>query len=298
MRIVVRHGHIAYYPRDREEVLHFRRIFKMALVAEHDYFTFAGLAGVPNWSQVGLDFGGLPAVVNYVGPHASDVMRANGFVYSMSDEVMVPIARYAGNRINFKQSRDTLLSPRPFVQPGVLVSIDSTLRGTLLSYSGELNIDEQRLSIDSVEIGPATLEPWSMPKVMPATCEAQVVTCNDLPLPGAVILSQGVGQSSGIAVLDGDSAHYVANISGDLKTLLTKVIDSLAQVKTALDKSVDALTAIDTAGYILTVNPGTGGASGVAAAPVATADISSITSAANEIDSLKSQLSDLNGALK
>lgn len=152
MRIVVRHGYIAYYPRDREEVLHFRRIFKIALKAESDYFTFAGLAGLPRWSQVGHDFGGLPAVARCEGRHPSDVMRANQFVYSMSAEVMVPVAFYAASRITFSQSLDTLLSPRPFVQPGVLLTVGNILRGPLLGYTGELNIYEQRLSIDSVEV--------------------------------------------------------------------------------------------------------------------------------------------------
>lgn len=153
MRVVVRHGHFAFYPRNREEVLHFRRIFKFALVSERDYFTFSGLVGLPRWSQIGRDFCGIPAIVNYEGRDASDVFRANSFVYSMQAEIAVPAATtYVASQINFQQSRDTLLSPRPFVQPGVLLTVDRTPRGMLLSYTGELDITEQRLSIDSVEV--------------------------------------------------------------------------------------------------------------------------------------------------
>lgn len=137
-----------------------------------------------------------------------------------------------------------------------------------------------------------------MSKVFPATCQANVVTCNGLPMPDTTIMSQGVGQSSGIAVLDERDAWYVADISPDLKTLIERVIDVLTQVKVGLDKAADALTAIDTAGYILTVTPGTGGAGGIAATPVAASDISSITSASGQIESLKGQLDTLKGALR
>ncbi len=152
MRVVVRHGHFAFYPHDKTEVLHFRRIFENMLFAEDNFFTFIGLVNLPRWSQIGKPYGllGTPAIANYAG-EPYEVMRANRFVYSMKTALIVPSATFAAFSINFKQSSDFIISPIPFVQPGCLFAVDNVPRGVLTGYTGELNIREQKLSIASVE---------------------------------------------------------------------------------------------------------------------------------------------------
>ena len=76
-----------------------------------------------------------------------------------------------------------------------------------------------------------------MSKILPATCSAGVVTVDSLPV-SATILSEGVAQSSGIAIIEGEDVTYIAKISPDLKTTLGKIADALTQL-------VTALTAID-----------------------------------------------------
>lgn len=147
-----------------------------------------------------------------------------------------------------------------------------------------------------------------MSKVLKATClQGQVMAGEpSLPLPGAVILSEGVGQSEGVAVLDETQAYYLANITPDLETTLEKLISALSQVKTGLDKAVaalgkaqSALTSLDTNGFLIAAD------AGVPSPPVAASDISgiatessAITSAANQIETIKGELETLKGALR
>jgi len=78
-----------------------------------------------------------------------------------------------------------------------------------------------------------------MPKALAATCVSGVVTCEGVALAGAVILSEGVGSSSGYVVIDEEKIYYVAKTSPDLKTTLEKLI-SITNKVTALFTSVGA----------------------------------------------------------
>ncbi len=153
MRVVVRHGHFAFYPRDQTEILKFRRIFNTMLFAEQDYFTFIGLLNLPTWSQIGLPYGllGTPALVNYAGSHPWEVMRANRFVYAMALSLIVPAATFATFSVNLRQGNDIVLSPKSFLQPGCLFAVDNIPAGVLTGYTGELDIENQKLAIASIE---------------------------------------------------------------------------------------------------------------------------------------------------
>jgi hypothetical protein len=117
-------------------------------------------------------------------------------------------------------------------------------------------------------------------KVLEASCEESVVEVEGEELDAAQteIISEGIGASEGIVLLQGGKAYYLAKTSGDLKTTLQKLT-------AALEKISDALGNIDSAGYLIAA---TGGVPGV---PLNAANISAI-------DSAKSDLDDLLGALK
>lgn len=78
-----------------------------------------------------------------------------------------------------------------------------------------------------------------MSKMLEATCSAiSIVTADGVPVPGAVILSQGKQVSSGVLILDGDKAVYLTSNASDIKTLITNVgtlIDQISAVLTGLD---------------------------------------------------------------
>lgn len=129
-----------------------------------------------------------------------------------------------------------------------------------------------------------------MSRVLKASCNAEgKVFVDGAEVPGALVLTQGKAPSEGLLILEGFLSVYFATNTTDLVTLIEKLITALDKAVTALNQSASALTSID--------NKPTGG-SGSAPTPVAAGNVSQIQSAANDISSVKNQLSDLKGALK
>lgn len=147
MRVLVRHGHFAFYPTKREDALHFQRLFKLALVREGDFYTFEGLQGLPRWSQVGRLFGTLPATATYEGRGPWDVMAANDWVYSLGTGLLIPTATVS-ETVEITQSRDFAIAGKPLIQPGAVLTGDANV---LLGYEGFLDLDRQRLYLGSLE---------------------------------------------------------------------------------------------------------------------------------------------------
>lgn len=137
-----------------------------------------------------------------------------------------------------------------------------------------------------------------MSKVHEATCEGGIVTAYDLPIPGVTVLSEGVGPSTGVLIMDEKGLFYIPKGSPDLNATLEKLIAALSSTKDALDKAVAALNAIDGAGYIIAVSGGSGSpAVGTPSPPVAATDISGVEAAAAEIETIKGELEALKGQL-
>lgn len=126
-----------------------------------------------------------------------------------------------------------------------------------------------------------------MAKVLNASCVGGVVSAEGVSVPNAVILSEGVGASAGVLILDGPRAYYAARTTPDLETTLENLILALDQVKSALDSAASALTTIDNkpAG---TLPP----------SPAAGADIAGITSAGEEIAAASGDLDALRDYLR
>ncbi len=147
MKIVVRHGHFAFYPAKRQDVFHFQRIFKIPLFPEEDYYTFLGLTHLPRWSQVGRLFGTLPALLTYEAEHAWEVMAENDFVYSLALGVLVPTTAIK-QTTTLKRSLDYVLAPGILIQPGASLTDTGNV---VLGYQGFIDLDVQRLYLSSVD---------------------------------------------------------------------------------------------------------------------------------------------------
>jgi hypothetical protein len=91
-----------------------------------------------------------------------------------------------------------------------------------------------------------------MIKVLQATCEGGVVTVEGQEITPDLILSEGVGASSGVLIIDADKSYYVAKTSPDLKSAITSLV-------AILDQAIVVLTTLD-AGMVV---PG-GAAAGIA----------------------------------
>lgn len=131
-----------------------------------------------------------------------------------------------------------------------------------------------------------------MSKVLNASCEAGVVTCQETVVEEAELFSEGVAASEGLLIQDKDKAFYIAKTSEDLKITLQKLVTTLTRVSTALEKTADALTSLDTAGFLIAATGGT------PSGPVAASDITAIGTAQGQIDTLKDELDTLRTNLK
>lgn len=154
MRVLCRHGHFAFYPQARDEVLRMKRVLGLELVAEDDYYTMEGLAGLPRWSQFGVPYPLFPpgptALFTYEGRHAWEVMRENLLVYSLATGLLVPYLSVT-QVVALPQSRDYCVAPKLLVQPGAKL-IGGLIPGNiLLGYRGTIDLNIQRLYIDSLE---------------------------------------------------------------------------------------------------------------------------------------------------
>lgn len=73
-----------------------------------------------------------------------------------------------------------------------------------------------------------------MSKMLEATCVGGVVTAGGFPVVAADVLSEGVGPSQGVLILDEENAKYLTSSAPDLKTTLDQVASTLSTIATAL----------------------------------------------------------------
>lgn len=111
-----------------------------------------------------------------------------------------------------------------------------------------------------------------MAKVLQATCENGQVTCQGQEID-ATILSEGVGSSSGIVVIDEYNVYYVATTSPDLETTLTKTISAIQKIATTLTAIGAGMTGPTTA-----------------PPPTLAADVTEINGYATDLETLKGEL--------
>jgi hypothetical protein len=139
MRLVVRHGHFAFFPDSASEIPLYVELFETPLVRENDYFTFPGLVGVPRWSIATLAYKNLVANKTFEGRTPWDAMKANGFVATAGTGVLVPKSSIT-SQVNPPLAGYYFLAEIPLIQPG---SRDATGR-QILSYSGVFRQERQQ----------------------------------------------------------------------------------------------------------------------------------------------------------
>lgn len=118
-----------------------------------------------------------------------------------------------------------------------------------------------------------------MAKIIEATCEAGVVTADEVPVTAADILSEGVRSSEGILLLDENKAKYVTSNAEDIKDAIDKLNDILGQAS-------DLMSSIVTDTIFI---PGTGGAS-LIFPPGFSAGKASLDAAIEELNAMKDNL--------
>jgi hypothetical protein len=137
-------------------------------------------------------------------------------------------------------------------------------------------------------------------KILEATCVGGVVKVGALPVLDAVILSKGIGSSSGVLLMEGDKKTYVAKTSPDLgstleklEAILTQLTTSLSEISTALTSAATAFTATQAVtgpSWVPPVALGTSAAVIAAQVSLLTADGVALTAIKAEITLLKESL--------
>lgn len=127
-----------------------------------------------------------------------------------------------------------------------------------------------------------------MSRALTASCLAGVVQVAGITVPGCIILTAGVGQSTGICFIDGANAYFVATNTIDLKSTLDNIISSLSQLHTAIGTIATTLTAIGA------------GMTGSSTAPPGSlaANVTAINACVTALDGIKTTLTTLEGNLK
>lgn len=132
MRVLCQHGFFFFYPRRASDIVEFTGFFGIELVRENDYYTFPELKGLERYSILGSTYGSLPAIATYEGRHPWEVMRENGWVYSLALGALVPKASI------------TLLVRPPLVDKGYFIA-----ETPLLQPGSRNSAGEQILSYDA-----------------------------------------------------------------------------------------------------------------------------------------------------
>jgi hypothetical protein len=126
-----------------------------------------------------------------------------------------------------------------------------------------------------------------MSKMIEAACSGGIVTASGLPVTVASVLSEGIGASTGILILDEDQAKYLAKTSPDLKATLEKLSTHLSTVSGTLNTIANVLTSIGAAMTGPTTAPPPTLATSVA---TIVSDATNLTALKVEVDLLKVSL--------
>jgi hypothetical protein len=128
-----------------------------------------------------------------------------------------------------------------------------------------------------------------MSKMIEATCDAQgKVTALGVVVEGAIVTSEGKQASSGILIIDGLVAYYVASSATDIKTTIEKIVAVIDDLTASLNQLVTVITSVGA------------GMTGPTTAPPPTlaTDLAQITAKVTTLNATKTALNNLKGALK
>ncbi len=145
MRVLVRHGHFAFYPKTPEDIARFCAFFDVVLEREEDFYTFPKLKDAPRYSLIGALWLTLPATATYEGRNAWEIMRENGFVYSIELAAIVPKLSIT-QAIDPPASRYYFIAESPLIQPGSR----NALGQQVLSYDAEFDFGTKQLRVREI----------------------------------------------------------------------------------------------------------------------------------------------------
>ncbi len=133
MRVLCRHGHFAFYPREAGDINRYARHYGQELVRDGDFYTFPRLQGAPKYSLQGKPYLTVPAVKTFEG-EPWEVMKENGWVYLIAADIIVPKATIVG-KAPLSETVFYFLAQNILVQPGSFLANGEKA----MSYDGEFS---------------------------------------------------------------------------------------------------------------------------------------------------------------
>jgi hypothetical protein len=144
MRVLARHGHLAFYESYAGEISKFMEFYETELVRDGAFYTFPLLKNAPKFSIQGLPYLGLPATKTFEG-EPWDVLRENEFVYNIGKGILAPKSSIV-NTFSLDRSDYFYSSDGPLIQPG------SWLEGQqILSFDASYVEDFVELRISEID---------------------------------------------------------------------------------------------------------------------------------------------------
>lgn len=118
MRIFCENGFYKFFPETALDLPIFERKNKVSLVPFDGAYSFSSMTVYPRFSILGQLYGSLPALATYAGRYA-DIFKANGFVYSLALNQVVPKAIIALQTVAYTDGA-AFLSASQMPQAGAL----------------------------------------------------------------------------------------------------------------------------------------------------------------------------------
>ena len=85
MKVICERGYYKFFPEIADEIAVFENVTGRELVAVGNYYTFAKLAELSDYSIEGQEYGGIIAKKNFAG-RVEDVFYENGLKYNIEDD--------------------------------------------------------------------------------------------------------------------------------------------------------------------------------------------------------------------
>lgn len=119
MRVLVRHGHFAFFPDGASDVARFNAIQGVELERDGSFYTFPDLVGLADYSIAGNAYGSGVATKTFEGK-PWEIMRENDLVYSIALEQLVPKSSIV-TLASIKLVTFYFVSGTTLVQPGSIL---------------------------------------------------------------------------------------------------------------------------------------------------------------------------------
>jgi len=118
MKINCRHGYFIVHETEPGEVGRFSSVYDVELAAFQDFYTFPFLIDAGNYSLESNQYLNLAAVETYEGD-PWEVLRANGFVYDLGLDLLIPVTSITA--VITLQESDFYYVSSGLIQPGSLL---------------------------------------------------------------------------------------------------------------------------------------------------------------------------------